>query len=99
MNFQILQKVLCINNDFNYGPSHLIKGSVYTIDGFYLCPCGSHQVTLLEIQDITNMRFKCDRTRLRRQSYYNWRFIPLDDSGTEGLSAEMIRANAETIIS
>ena len=78
MEFKLGQKVLCVNNHFNHGQSRLKKGSVYTIHGFYQCACRSRQVTLFEIPDVTNMGCKCHRTSVRRQSYYNWRFIPLE---------------------
>lgn len=80
MKFELGQKVLCVDDHFNYGPSRLKKGLIYTIDGFYLCPCGSHQVTVVEIPDIISMGCKCHRTLIRRQSYYNWRFVPLEFS-------------------
>lgn len=80
MKFEFGQKVVCINNHFNYGQSRLKKGYIYTIEGFYICPCGSNQVTLVEIPDIISMRCKCHRTLIRRQSYYNWRFVPLEFS-------------------
>ena len=77
MKFEVGQKVLCVNNHFNYGPSRLRKGKIYTICGFYLCACGSHQVILMEIPDMTNMKCGCQRSSFRMQSYYNWRFVPL----------------------
>jgi hypothetical protein len=52
------------------------KGLVYTIDGFYKCPCGSDQVTLKERASTIEMICKCRRLSYRRQSYYSWRFIP-----------------------
>ena len=74
MKFKDRQKVLCVDDHFNYGQSRLKKGLVYTIDGFYRCSCGSNQVTLVEIPDVLSMRCKCHWTSIRRQSYYNWRF-------------------------
>ncbi len=79
MNFRVGQKVLCVNDKYGtYCAYPLKKGSVYTIHGFYKCPCGSQQVTLMEITGIINMGCRCDRTSTRRQSYFNWRFIPLE---------------------
>ena len=78
MKFKLGQKVLCVDDHFDYGPSCLKKGSVYTIDGFYRCSCGSNQVTLVEIPDVLSMRCKCHQTSIRRQTYYNWRFVPLE---------------------
>ena len=78
MKFKIGQKVLCVDDHFNYGQSRLTQGSIYTIIGFYLCPCGSNQVTLLEIPDVLSMRCKCHHTSIRKQTYYNWRFVPLE---------------------
>lgn len=79
MKFQVGQKVLCVNDHFNYGPSRLKKGNVYTIQDFYICPCGSFQLIVSEIPDVLSMRCKCNSTIIRRQSYYAWRFKPLEN--------------------
>ena len=79
MKLKTGQKVLCVNDHYNsYCKYPLIKGSIYTIHGLYQCHCGSPQVTLKEFPDEVNMKYKCPRTSERRQSYYNWRFIPLE---------------------
>jgi hypothetical protein len=78
MNFKIGQKVVCILDYYNsYCRYPLKKGLIYTIEGFYKCPCGSQQVTLMESPGLTTMGCKCDQISFRRQSYYTWRFIPL----------------------
>ena len=78
MRFYIGQKVLCVNERFGSYCSHPVKkGLVYTIHGFYKCGCGSDQVTLFERPYINSMKCGCGRLATRRQSYYNWRFIPL----------------------
>ncbi len=79
MKFEIGQKVLCLDDHFStYCAYPVKKGSIYTINGFYECACGSHQVNLIEFQPVIKMRCKCQRTIYRRQSFYSWRFIPLD---------------------
>lgn len=50
---------------------------VYTIEGFYRCPCGSDQITLSELPFMVNMICKCEKMAYRRQSYFVWRFIPI----------------------
>lgn len=81
MEFKEVQKVLCVNDHYrSYCRYPLKKESIYTIHGFYQCTCGSHQVTLMEIPDVVNMECRCHRTSIRKQSYYNWRFIPLEYS-------------------
>lgn len=73
------QRLLCVNDHFNsYCAYPVKKGLVYTIDGFYKCPCGSDQVTLEERKAMIDMICKCNRLSYRRQSYYSWRFIPLE---------------------
>ena len=79
MNFKTGQKVLCVNDHFRtFCASPVKKGVVYTIDGFYRCPCGSGQVTLQERASMIDMICKCSRLSYRRQSYYSWRFIPVE---------------------
>lgn len=79
MNLKVGQKVLCILDHYRSYCSYPVKkGSIYTIHGYYECPCGSQQVTLKEIIGVTNMGCKCNLTSYRRQSYYTWRFIPLN---------------------
>lgn len=78
MKFEVGQKVLCINDHFSYCKYPLKRGTIYTIHGFYQCACGSHQITLMEIPYAVNMGCRCDRTSFRRQSYYHWRFLPLE---------------------
>jgi hypothetical protein len=78
MMFQVGQKVLCINDHFSYCRYPLKEGLVYTIHGFYQCACGSHQVTLIEIPYTVNMGCRCHMSSIRRQSYYIWRFVPLE---------------------
>lgn len=78
MKFEFGQRVICVNDNFmSYCRYPVKKGSIYTIHGFYQCACGSHQVTLVEIPFLISMQCKCHRTLFRRQSYYNWRFVPL----------------------
>jgi hypothetical protein len=105
MMFQIGQKVLCINDHFRtYCRYPLKTGSIYTIHGFYQCPCGSDQVTLLEIPGVVRMGCRCNRTSTRRQSYYRWRFIPLayfeidkEESSDEKEVLEEINASSKSI--
>jgi hypothetical protein len=79
MNFRTGQKVICVNDQFKrYCAYPIKKGVIYTIDGFYKCPCGSEQVTLREKNAFIDMICKCDRLSYRRQSFYSWRFIPLE---------------------
>ncbi len=79
MDFKTGQKVVCVNDHFrSYCPYPVKKGLTYTIDGFFLCPCGSRQVTLKEKPFSLEMRCGCGRISYRRQSYYSWRFIPID---------------------
>jgi hypothetical protein len=79
MNFKEGQKVYCVIGSYNSYCIHPVnKGSIYTIHGRYTCPCGSSQVTLKEFPEATNMGCRCDRTSVRRQTFYSWRFIPLD---------------------
>jgi hypothetical protein len=78
MNFEVGQKVLCVNDHFgSYCAYPVFKDDIYTIHDLYQCPCGSRQVTLEEVPGRTVMGCKCTRTSERRQSYYDWRFIPL----------------------
>lgn len=79
MNFRTGQRVLCINDKYRtYCRYPLKKGLVYTVDGFYRCSCGSLQIMLAEIPGVTNMGCRCNRTTVRRQSYFVWRFIPME---------------------
>lgn len=79
MNFKAGQKVLCILDQYNsYCKFPLKRGSVYTVNGFYKCACGSLQITLAEITGVTKMGCRCHRTSVRRQSYFIWRFIPME---------------------
>jgi len=79
MNFKTGQKVVCINDQFrSYCAYPIKKGVIYTIDGFYMCACGSSQVTLAERPCTINMKCRCSRISNRRQSYYDWRFVPLE---------------------
>ena len=79
MNFRTGQKVVCVNDHFvRYCSYPIKKGVIYTIDGFYKCRCGSYQLTLRERSVFIDMICKCNRISYRRQSYYSWRFIPLD---------------------
>ena len=79
MGFHIGQKVLCVNDRFRSFCSYPVKkGLVYTVQGLYRCECGSHQVVLFEKPYMSEMQCGCGRIENRRQSYYNWRFIPLE---------------------
>jgi hypothetical protein len=79
MSFRVGQKVLCVNDHYHsYCRYPVKKGSVYTIHGFYRCSCGSLQVTLVEFPGETLMHCRCPLVSERRQSYYIWRFIPLE---------------------
>jgi hypothetical protein len=70
---------MCVNNHFrSYCAYPIRKGVVYTIDGFYKCACGSNQVTLVEKPSAIDMNCRCNRISYRRQSYYEWRFIPFE---------------------
>jgi len=73
------QQVVCINDSFtSYCRYPLTKGGIYTVHSLFQCECGSIQVTLLEYPEILNMRCGCSLSANRRQSYYEWRFMPLD---------------------
>jgi hypothetical protein len=80
MTFKIGQKVVCINATCNSyrGNRPLQKGRVYTVDGNYTCGCGSKQVSITERPEVLIMHCGCSRRSVRRQTYYNWRFMPLD---------------------
>lgn len=79
MNFKTGQKVVCVNDSFiSYCAYPIRKAVVYTVAGFYRCACGSNQVTLAERPCTINMICRCNRISNRRQSYYDWRFMPLD---------------------
>ena len=79
MKFHRGQKVLCVNDRFrSYCSYPVIKGVVYTISDLYACDCGSSQVTLFEKPFMSTMKCGCGRVAERRQSYYSWRFIPLE---------------------
>jgi hypothetical protein len=83
MEFKLGQKVLCVNDRYgSYCRYPLSKGGIYTIHGFHRCTCGSQQVTLMEIAGVVTMGCRCQRTSVRRHSYYIWRFIPLEYSET-----------------
>lgn len=96
MNFKVGQRVICINDSWSKQiPYPLRKGAVYTISGFYKCDCGSDQVTLEEVPFIINMVCRCNRSFLRRQSYFKWRF-----STTESCekTASVTRENIEPAV-
>ncbi len=79
MNYRPGQRLVCVNDRFSSYCSHpIIKGTVYTVHENYRCACGSKQVTLFERPYINDMRCGCGRIANRRQSYYNWRFLPFD---------------------
>jgi len=81
MSYRIGQKLLCIDDRFDHRPTHAVKaGEVYTLTGFYYCPaCQSPQFTLSEFPFTTRMRCGCGHTRERRQTFYAWRFVPLEE--------------------
>jgi len=79
MIFKNGQKVICVRGTSKANCNcSLRKGAVYTVESPYQCACGSHQVALKEIPEVLLMRCACSHTANRRQTYYNWRFIPLD---------------------
>lgn len=80
MTFKIGQSVVCINATCNSyrGNGPLKKGRIYTIDGYYSCGCGSKQVSISERPEVLTMHCGCSHTSVRRQTYYEWRFMPLD---------------------
>jgi hypothetical protein len=79
MEFKTGQKVVCINPTCTrYCKYPLKKGAIYTVDGFYQCECGSRQVSISEKPAVLTMYCGCSRSANRRQTYYNWRFIPLE---------------------
>jgi hypothetical protein len=81
MNFSTGQLVLCINDKWDRDCVYPVKrGMIYTIHGFYKCPCGSDQLTLVEMPYVTSMICGCSRCTTRRRSYYSWRFTPLESS-------------------
>lgn len=76
--FKIGQKVVCINARYYNGSIYpLTKGKIYTVYGFYTCDCGSEQIYLEEIPDVVTILCLCNRTGVRRHSYYAFRFRPL----------------------
>jgi len=78
MNFKTGQKVLCVNDHFRtYCAFPVVKGTVYTISGTFKCECGSSQVILKERPLKIDMNCRCGFFSFRRQSFYDWRFIPL----------------------
>ena len=78
MKFTIGQKIVCVNARYNsFCAFPLKKGEIYTVSGFYKCECGSDQLFLQETLRVILMACSCHRTSTRRQSYYNWRFRPL----------------------
>ncbi|MBN1132133.1 MAG: hypothetical protein JXR52_08660 [Bacteroidales bacterium] len=85
MNFRTGQKVICVNDRFNRKPVHAVKaGEIYYINGFYSCPsCQSLQFSLFEFPFYTLMGCKCGLTLERRQTFYAWRFVPLDEAEIE----------------
>lgn len=58
-------------------PNPLVKGEIYTVAGIYVCQCSSVQICLEEADYDISMICKCGREEWRRQSYYAWRFQPL----------------------
>ena len=79
MNFKPGQKVLCVNDHFRtYCTFPVVKGTVYTISGTYTCACGSSQVILKERPLKIDMNCRCGFVSCRRQSFYDWRFIPIE---------------------
>jgi len=81
MGFKIGHKVLCVDDRFDRQPAHAVKlGEVYTIQGFYRCPsCGSLQYSLFEFHFYTLMGCRCGHTLYRRQTFYAWRFVSIED--------------------
>ena len=79
MTYKEGQKVVCVDPTCKtYCRYPLKKGAIYTIHGHYQCTCGSLQVALEEYQEVLNMHCGCSRISHRRQTYYEWRFMPLD---------------------
>ena len=79
MTYKKGQKVVCVDPSCKtFCRYPLKKGAIYTIDSQYQCECGSPQVALKEYQDVLNMHCGCSRISHRRQTYYEWRFMPLD---------------------
>ena len=79
MTFKEGQKVVCVDaRSLGYCKYPLQKGKIYTVASNYSCACGSRQISIVEQPEVLTMLCGCYRTAVRRQSYYNWRFIPLD---------------------
>lgn len=79
MKFRSGQKVLCVNDHFNAPCGNRVKkGHIYTVQGYYKCPCGSRQVALIEYPAHTPMSCRCPGITYRRQTFYEWRFIPIE---------------------
>lgn len=78
MNFEINQKVICVDNRHSTNCSHpLVKGKIYTVYGFYTCACGSEQIYVNEVPAVVFIECKCGRISERQHSYYAWRFRAL----------------------
>ena len=78
MNFKFNQKLVCVHDNYkSYCAFPLKKGKVYTVQGFHKCQCGSFQINLKEVEPVVLMRCGCGAVSMRRQSYYYWRFRPL----------------------
>lgn len=79
MNYEAGQKVVCINATWKgYCRYPLKKGAVYTVHSNYRCTCGSRQIAFMEYADVLNVVCCCSQIISRRQTYYEWRFMPLD---------------------
>jgi hypothetical protein len=78
MEFTIGQKIVCIDARYKtFCAFPLKKGKIYTVSGFFKCECSSEQLFLHGISQFVRMGCACNRTSLRRQSYFTWRFKPL----------------------
>jgi len=79
MQFEAGQKIVCINANWKgYCRYPLTKGAVYTVHSTYRCTCGSRQIALREYAAVLNVVCCCSQIITRRQTYYEWRFVPLD---------------------
>lgn len=86
MKFRKGQMVRCVNDGFNNRPPayKVTIGAVYTVEDTYQCPvCNSEQNILFEFPLHTSMGCRCPNTTYMRQTFYAWRFEPVEDSEYE----------------
>jgi len=88
-NFKIGEKVVCVEPN-----TRLIKGEIYTIDGFKNCACGKLNLILKEIEENNLFESYCDKCGHKDifRLCSAWRFRKLDYAHTERICAEIIES-------